>query len=201
MRYKHYSVTILSIAALGFGSASFMEYIQATDYLGVPGPIKYEGIEYNLAWSASSEKTYFKQEYLPGNSQPDKFSQMILIEALITNYTLEDIIRIKLTELEKRKKDDPVVNYKLLNKPDKNEYLLDFLVSEGKDHLTMVEWNAYRYEVFKDSAGHRGVMIFGVVRRETENITGFLNSLGELRKQQIKTLASYLLPEVKLAIN
>jgi Alcohol dehydrogenase GroES-like domain len=78
--------------------------------------------------------------------------------------------------------------------------LLDFLVSEGKENLTMAEWNAYRYELFKDSAGHRGVMIFGVVRRETEDITSFLNNLGELRKQQIKTLTSYSLPGINLSI-
>ena len=131
MKYNRYSITLMSIATLCLGNASSIHNNQATDYLGVPGPIKYDRVEYNLAWSASPEKNYFKQEYLPNGSQPDKFSQMILIEALITNYTLEDIIRVKLMELEKRKKDDPVVNYKLFNKPDKTDYLLDFIISEG----------------------------------------------------------------------
>ncbi len=201
MKPKRYSIIALSILIFLLGNANSIHYNQVIDYLGIPGPVKYDNAEYKLAWSASPEKNYFKQEYLPRGGKIDKFNKMILVEALATNSSLEDIVRIKLLELEKRKKDDPIVNYKLFNNPGKTDYMLDFLVSEGKDNLTRAEWNVYRYESFMDSSGHRGVMIFGFVSRETTYITDFLNNLGEFRRQQMKILASYPLPTINLTFN
>jgi hypothetical protein len=179
-----------------WGNSNSIHNGQVVDYLSIPGPIKYDNVEYNLGWSAMPEKNYIKQEYIPSGHTTDDFNKMILIEALATNSSVENIVQIKLKELEIRKKTDPVVNYQLFNKPDKNDYLLDFLVSEGKDNLSMVEWNVYRYKAFKDSLGHQGVMIFGFVSRETKNITDYLDTLSGFRKQQIRILASYPVPKI-----
>jgi hypothetical protein len=196
MSRKRYSILYYSTIILLLGNTNPIHNNQAKDYLDIPGPIKYDKIEYNLAWSAMPEKNYIKQEYIPSGHTTDDFNKMILIEALVTNNNVEDIVKIKLMELEKRKKVDPVVNYQSFNKPDKNDYLLDFLVSEGKDNLSMVEWNVYRYKAFKDSSGHQGVMVFGFVSRETKNITDYLDTLSGFRKQQIKILASYPVPKI-----
>lgn len=171
---------------------------QTIDYLGIPGPIHYNNLDYHFAWSASPAKNYFKQEYLSSNDKIEAFDEMILIEALVTKDKLAEVVKIKLAELEERKKQDPVLNYQLFHNGEKAEFLLDFIVSEGKDKLSMVEWDAYRYKSFTDKAGHSGVMIFGFIRRETKNITDFLNSLGDFRKQQMGILGAYLLPSIDL---
>ena len=169
----------------------------ANDNLGVPGPIVYENIEYNLAWSAIPAKHYYKQEYLAAGSDTKHFKNMLLLEAVEGDFTILDIIKIKLEELKERQKKDPVVNFKLFNNPDQSEYVLDFIVSEGKQRISTVEWDAYRYKLFVDSSGHKGVQLFGVCIRETEDVTSFLNSLKDIRKKEITAIEEFSIPFIQ----
>ena len=52
------------------------------DMLGVPGPIGFQDIEFDLAWSANPVAGYFKQEYLPAGQQLASFEQMFVMRPL-----------------------------------------------------------------------------------------------------------------------
>ena len=119
---------------------------------------------------------------------------MLLIEVLTGNYDLDHAVALKIAELKQRQKIDPVVNFKFHHNADNSEYLLDFIVSEGKSKLTMVEWNAYRYRLFKDGSGNHGVMIFGISLRETNKISQFLESLGTTRRTEINAMENFQIP-------
>ncbi len=117
---------------------------------------------------------------------------------LTGDYKLDDVVSLKVAELEQRKKKDPLVNYEIHNNPDKTEYLVDFLLSEGKSKITTVEWNAYRYRLFTDKSGKHGVMIFGLRVREYNQTEAFLNSLGDIRNQEISSIEDAQLPTIQL---
>ena len=176
----------------------FSGYSQtAQDHLGIPGPVVYDQLIYNLAWSALPTKIYFKQEYLPSGSDTVHFDRMILIEAVEGDYKLEDVVDLKVTELKEMQKKNPVVNFAVFNNPDKTEYIVDFILSRGKKRLNLIEWNAYKYKLFVDSSGRKGVQLFGVCFRDTNDITAFFNALPDLRKKELKKLISYPMPNIQ----
>jgi hypothetical protein len=191
------------ILIIGFLGSSFIhtkDNIPVTDFLGIPGPIYFDGTYYPLIWSAHPTDAYFSQEYLPAKEKLKKYKKLVLIEAFVSDLTLEDAVRAKMVELEERKKNDVVLNYKLFENHDKSDYMLDFIVSTSADDaLTMVEWNAYRYEKFTDKSGRVGILLFGIsMRSYSGEITDFMNSLGSTRKTMMHKFGEYQFPQIIL---
>ena len=122
---------------------------------------------------------------------------MILLEAVLSDIKVQDAVSTKVSELEARKKSDVVVNYQMITNPDKTEYILDFIESDGPpDALRIVEWNAYRYKRFTDKAGHKGLVLLGASRRAYgSEIKTFFGALKESRGKWIKSFTEMKMPE------
>lgn len=168
------------------------------DYLHVPGPIEFNKIKYGLSWSSHPSATYYKQEYLPAGQVADKFTKMILLEAVTGEFKLPDIVKAKTTELDNRKPSDPVTNYQVIENKSTGEYLLDFVLSApGANGETIVEWNAYRYRLVKDKSGKKGLVLFAYSRRAYGSATtAFLRGLKNERTADINAVAAYPIPQV-----
>jgi hypothetical protein len=168
------------------------------NYLGIQGPIQYNNSPFDLAWSSHPGENYFKQEYLLPDEKPETFTQMLLLEALVGSISLEEAVRVKISELEHRKKTDPLVNYQLTENPKTGEFLLDFVVSSSPGNKLVVEWNAYRYINLQDKSGKEGVLLFGYSKRSYgEKATGFMKKLKTERITHISTLGNYKVPKIK----
>lgn len=171
---------------------------EVLDYLGVPGPIEFGGEAYELAWTSKPSANYVKQEYLPARQKPETFSQMLLIERVMGNLKVMDAVRSQVDMLQKRKATDPLVNMSVLKHDATGEVLLDFIVSAKNDKGEyVVEWNAYRYTLYRDPSGKSGVLLFGVSRRAygNDNAKTFMAGLKQLRPAQIKALTGAPLPK------
>jgi len=191
-------IFIAAIASSSFISAQPAQ--KAKDYLRVPGPIAFNKFTYNLSWSSHPSANYYKQEYIPAGENPDKYSRMIMIEAVTGSYLLKDLVKSKTGELDSRKKTDAVTNYSVIENKATGEYLLDFTLSApGANNETIVEWNAYRYRKTKDKSGKDVVVLFAYSRRAYGSAaTGFLTSLKKDRPADIQALAVYQIPVVSL---
>ena len=169
-----------------------------TDYLNVQGPILFDGTTYALTWSSHPKTGLYVQEYVPTQEQVKHYSKMFLIQAITDTLKIEQLLSAQLSLLEKRKLTDKVLNYTVFNNSDKTNYMLDFIMSNGNNEIDMVEWNAYRYQYFKDKQGKSGILLLGVSFREYDNITLFLSSLPQLRKKEIISLIKYNAPQIEL---
>ena len=172
------------------------------DYLNIPGPITFNKTEYILAWSSNPESNYYKQEYLPQGDNINNFHKLITIELIISDsLSLQKTILHKIAELEEKKKYNPVINYKMFNNPEKTEYIIDFVESEGPEKaLHIVEWNAYRYKVFQDKSGKRGIILVGIsLRAYDKKIKDFFWWLKDGRLKNINKLIEFNIPEVIIA--
>ena len=170
------------------------------DYLNVPGPIAFNGKTYHLGWSANPTKDYFKQEYIPKGQTLEKFDQMLLLELIIGDFTVQDVASAQAQQLEKRKATDEVVQYEAIENPETGEIILDFLISTGSGKtLDIVEWSAYRYKPYQDKSGRKGVLLFAIsTRGYADNIPAFLTDLKTNRTPQIHAIGGQPFPEVKL---
>jgi hypothetical protein len=169
------------------------------DYLSVPGPVSFDNSTYNLSWSSHPSANYYKQEYLRSNEKAETFTRMLIIEALNTDMALKDVVKAKTNELQQRKGSDAVTNYQVIENKSKSEYLLDFVISESAGNkMSVVEWNAYRYVNL--NAGGKGVLLFAYSRRAYgDNVSTFLTSLKTERVKDVKYLAAYKIPGVKIS--
>jgi len=196
---------IISFAFLLSSSFLFCSSIipkeREKDYLSVPGPVKFGNIKYVLAWSSHPTATYYDQEYIPKGETINSFNRMVLINVVISDtLKVRTILEKKIHELEERKKNDAVINYKVFRNPDQTECIIDFMESQGsKTSLNIVEWNAYRYKIFIDKAGNKGVMLFGIsIRAYGNEIRDFFDSLKITRNATIISLIKYNIPDVQI---
>ncbi len=191
------SIARLGAALLALGLMATSAFAQATDRLGVPGPIDFEGEAFALAWSSQPSETYVKQEYLPAGQSAERYDQMVLVETVTSGIAVMDAVRAQVYMLNQRKATDPLVNMEVIQNAAAGEALLDFIVSskDGNGQY-IVEWNAYRYARYSDAGGNKGVMLFGISRRAYGNnaAKSLLTQLKGLRPGRIKALTQVRLP-------
>lgn len=191
-RYLFISTIIFSGSFVSTGYAQ-----KVKDYLGVPGPVEFNKTKFNLAWTSHPSATYYKQEYTTAQETPEKFTKMIMIEAVSGEFKLQDIVKAKTNELDGRKSTDPLSNYKVIENKATGEYLLDFILSANNQAI--VEWNAYRYKLIKDKSGKKGLMLFAYSRRAYgSGADSFLKALQKERTVDIQAVAVYPLPAISL---
>src|SRR6516164_9955548 len=186
------SLVVLVLLSLSLPAAG-----AAIDYLSVPGPISINQSNYDLAWSSHPKDNFYVQEYVPAGETPEHYSNMILLQVFIGSKSAKDVVDALVKIIEERGRTDPIVHHKLFQSAaGKDEYLIDFLQSEGPA-AEVVEWNAYHYKTFTDKSGRTGVLLFGISRRAYgEQVRPFLIGLKTERIKLRNALSAYPLPEI-----
>lgn len=173
---------------------------QATNYYNTPETITFNNVDYTLSWSSHPDTRYYKHEYLPKGETSEHFNTMLMLEFIQGDLSAKDAAQAQVKELIKRKKTDPVCNYDIVENPDGQEFILDFLISYGKaDKVRLVEWNAYHYKAYTDKAGHKGVVMFALSHRTyADDISPFLKSFHDYRQVNKNALVEFPIPEIQI---
>lgn len=166
-----------------------------TNYLNVDS-LSFLNESFELAWT-KTDGTRFVQEYLRDGDSLSSFNKMILLDALISNDSLIHLVRAKTLEVEGRKEKDPVANYRTLENKEKNEYLLDFLISNDR----VYEWNAYRYVNINTKKG-KAILVFAYSIRSYSGSeippNDFFKYLKSEREKIIEYILNYPIPKISI---
>lgn len=177
---------IFLILSLNLSSQNLKNYFSVSE-------VSFSNTIYKLAWSSHPNDVYYKQEYLPAGEKSESFKTMLLIEAIIMDVPIENVVRLKESELQERKKTDQVCNYQIMTNSQTGEYMIDFLLSSGD----IVEWNAYRYKKIVDSKGNPTILLFALSKRAYgDDSTPFLKGLKSDRIDSINLIWNYNLPTI-----
>lgn len=191
-------IRAIAVAALMvLAGPALAQSADAVDRLGVPGPIKFAGTVFSLAWSSQPSETYYKQEYVPTGQRVEAFKDMFLVEVAAGSMRPADAAAAQMRMLDQRKGSDPVVNYSILHNEKTDNVLLDFVLSDLEADPVVVEWNAYRYVPLK---GGQGVALYGVSRRAygEADAKAMLQGLAKVRDATLDQLASFDVPAVDI---
>lgn len=190
-------LAVLSALAASLASPALAQAVN--DYLDVPGPIVFDGTNYDLAWSAQPSPGYTKQEYVPAGQSPESYESMVMVEFLEADLAPLDMARAQIEMLDARRATDPLVNMALIENEQTGEVLLDFIVS-SKDEAGeyILEWNAYRYANVENDAGETGGLLFAISHRAYGNAESeaFLGALRDFKAPLIDELAKAPLPQL-----
>lgn len=190
-RFAASALVVLALAAPALAQ-------QVTDYLGVPGPIAFNGTDYALSWSSNPTPEYIKQEYLPSGQVPEAYSNMLMVEFLAGDLKPASMAVAQMDLLNQRKARDPMVSMALTEDAESGEVILDFVLS-GRDETggIVVEWNAYRYAQAQTAAGKTGGMLLAISHRAYGEAAAraFLSSLQDFKTGQVQALAAAELPK------
>ena len=193
-------MSMLRLAAAAIVSIGLVgSAVAQEEMLGIPGPITFEGTDFELAWTSHPSPTYYKQEYVPAGEAVESYIQMFMVDVLTDGQTPESAAAAMIAGLDERKANgDPVVNYDMISNEETGELILDFLLSDTSSGNIIVEWNAYRYS---PSADGTGLTLFAISRRgySEEGATEFLGALTSWRQTTIQELAVMELPPITLA--
>ncbi|TDQ77957.1 hypothetical protein [Sphingobacterium yanglingense] len=170
------------------------------DRIGVKGPLTFDKTVFNLAWSSTPNKGYYVQEYLPKGEKVESFNQMLSIQLLEADISINDVVSQKLRELNERKKTDPICNYQVIENPEANEVIVDFLIGESKnDKMTIVEFNVYRYKQLELPEGKKAIILYFYSKRSYgERITPFLQTLKTERTKYINEMIGTDIPKLSI---
>ncbi len=189
------------LLGLFFIISSFGQTTKPTEYLGVAGPVSFDGNSYNLTWTSHPADNYYKQEYLLKGDTIETFKKLIMLEVITGKLKLKEIVALKVAELKKMKASNPIAQYEIFEK--KEEIILDFLISENTPDgklVSLVERNVYRYKSITDTNGHQGILLFGVSERSYGNdIDQFFPNFKVHRFDTITSVGAFELPEITIA--
>jgi hypothetical protein len=182
---------------------SYTLHIGPVDQIGVPGPLTFNKTSFSLAWVSHPNANYYIQEYLPAGESTSHFTQMLSLYFLSTELSIEDAVRQKVAELEKRKSTDATCNYEVHEEPEKKELMLDFVLGESKNgNMTIAEFNVYRYKAVDLGNGSKGIVLYAYSKRaEGDGIRTFYKSLSQQRVKSLTEMSAVELPKVRLRNN
>ena len=72
------------------------------DYLKIGNKMMLDGQNFNLEWSSHPNKNYFKHEYIQKGDTVEKFNEMIIIEALNAELTVDQAAGVKIIKHNRR---------------------------------------------------------------------------------------------------
>jgi len=174
----------------------------AMNYLHTPASLSFNNTPYALAWSAHPNASYYKQEYLPKGETLNKFTNMLLLEVLVSPTTIKEAIAAKIAELKQMKAANPYVSYDSSYNAAKDEYILHFVLTantpDGKG-ISIAERNVYRYKKYSGKNGETGVILFGASKRSYgAEAAKFVAAAGAKKEELIKAVKEFGIPAIEV---
>lgn len=174
------------------------------DFFHLGNLITFREKQFHLAWTSHPAVNFYKQEYIPKGEVINRFKNMIIIDLVIGNQNIRDVVAAKIAEIKALRESNPVVDYGLFESPKKGEYLIEFLLSQnspdGKSVL-IAERNIYRYKVYEDKSGNKGIMLFGVSTRSYgKDVARFFEQLKSKSERNllIDAVSQFSMPAISL---
>lgn len=168
------------------------------DYLSIGNQIIFLNEEYKLAWSSNPTNGYYKQEYLRPKDKLTKFNKMLLINAVESDISADEAAQLRSNDLDRLKKDNPMINYNIIKNSITKEVILDFVIS---DKAYIYEWNMYKFE-HQEYDGKNYMVTFCYVYRDSlndnEELKTFFNHITNNKTKVIYSLGEYVIPQIKI---
>ena len=191
-----FSSVLISAAAICQGPGG------PVNYLNTPLNLSFNNSNYNLSWTSHPANNYYKQEYIQKGESAEKFSSMLMLEVLDSKVSVKDAAANKISELEKMKAANPYINYETSYDAAKGEQILDFMITansrDGKE-VVIAERNIYRYTVFVNQKGDKGLLLLAMsVRSYGVDSKKFIENSKSGKAELVTKVKDFKIPAISI---
>lgn len=160
------------------------------DLLKLGTEISFSSEKYLLTRSGKPYNNYYIQEYIRASENPENFTKSIVVMAIVDTTSTDQLLAIKMDELDKMKKKGMNVNYKpFIN--EKEGRMIEYSIYDE----VSFQWNIQRFEVQKTKTNKDVGFIFSYVERKKitteqplekikslvdEKMIGYVNEMGTI---------------------
>jgi len=169
--------------------------------LGIPGPLKFDGTNYYLLRATKQNEVTYYQEYVPDNETSDNYNQMLICKLFVTDWSVEDVAKHKMSQITQLKKTDTISTARIFKSPDGNEFIVDYFLGEytKENKLSGVEYYIYRYKRIKLENDSDAVFAFVYTRHSNgNNLQHFLTEVNSQKRDYVNKMSSAEIPIIKL---
>jgi hypothetical protein len=191
-----FSIVLLT-PLLGYGQAKK----GPVNYLGTPGTLSLQKNAFDLVWSAHPDPSLYKQEYLVKGDAFPKYKSMITIDFSLTDASLDQAVRTKISELEQLKKANYDVNFEVIANAATGEKILDCLIGQtaAEEQNSLIERDIYRFKTIKAKSGQKGIILFAAsTRKYGKEIKPYLIKLKMDKPILVSEVSKFSLPEINI---
>ncbi len=190
---------LLCLATIVLMSFSTLQK-EPLDKVGVKGPIIFNNARFHLTKSEKTNMDYFVQKYMPMYQTLERFYEFITVNVLIRNLSLEDAVKQKAGELNKRMETDKVCNYSITKGTDGRESVVDYVLStENNGELTDVEFTISRYKEIELQDHTKAILIYSYTKAaKGRDIIDFFTNLPKDRKKFLDLVNLQELPKIRI---
>lgn len=187
---------IATIALMSFSASKF----GPVDILGVKGPILFNNTRFHLTRSEKTNVDYYVQKYSPIYQTLERFNESITINILVRNISLEDAVKQKAGELNKRQETDKVCSYSITKDPDGKESIIDYVLSTEKNgELTTAEFTISRFKEIELTSHTKAILIYSYTKATNgKNIIDFFTNLPTDRIKFLDLINLQELPKIRI---
>lgn len=160
------------------------------DLLKLGTEISFSSEKYVLTRSGKPYNNYYIQEYIRASENPQNFTKSIVIMAIVDTTTTDQLLAIKMKELDKMKEKGTKVDYKPFINEEEGS-MIEYSIYDELEH----QWTIQRFEVQKTKSNKDVGFIFTYVERKKitteqslekikslvdEKMIGYVNEVGAI---------------------
>lgn len=167
------------------------------DWLGIGDNLTFSSESYHLSRSEKPYNNYFVQEYIRPHENFNTFSKSIIVMTIVDTTSADQLITLKIEELEKIKHNNKNIKYQVLLN-DEGGRMIEFSIYNDNYYF----WNIQRYEIQVLPNQQMAGVIYTYIERINLNtgldIKNIKESIKRKRINFINEVGSIKLPEIKL---
>ena len=170
------------------------------DIIGVKGPIVFNNTRFHLVLSQRPNVDYYFQQYLPIDETLKRFSHLITVNVFIKNVSLEDAVKQKIGELNKRMETDKVCNYTINKGPDGKDSVIDAVLSYEKEgEIIAAEFVIYRFKQIELQDHTNAILVYSYSQKSYgSEIYSLFTGLPNDRKKLLDLMNLQELPKIRI---
>lgn len=167
------------------------------DFLQLGKEISFSSEKFVLTRSGKPYNNYYIQEYIRASENPNNFTKSIVVMAIVDTTTTDQLLALKMKELDKMKEKGTKVDYKpFVNEEDGS--MIEYSIYDELGH----QWTIQRFEVQKTKTNKDIGVIFTYVERKKftaqQTLEKIESSIDEKLINYVNEMGMITLPKVIL---
>ena len=186
------------ITLLSFLILTALNAQEVTERMTIPGPLDYAGTEFLLTRSSHPSKVLYVQDYIPRDATLADFGEMVPIYYFQKDINIEDAVKQKVQEIQRKMENDKFASVNLTESPDGSDFVVDYVITKSPEGKTpSAEFNIYRFKEINNGTS-KDLMILVYTKRSNGDLKTLTKNFSKSKNFELDRMIGFKVPELKI---